>query len=424
MSTTDSRYQQSITRWEESKHSVIPGSSTISKRADLYPFGAYPVYLTKAQGAEVIDLDGHHYIDFQSALGAILLGVNHPHVKKTMLSQLDQGNLFSLSHPAVIQLAEKIVKHIPCAERVRLLKNGSDATTGAVRIARAYTGREKILACHYHGWHDWYYVSTGMNAGIPGSMKDYIVPFPYNDLDEFKKLLTANEGQIAAVIMEPTHLDAPSGGYLAELKRLTHEAGVVLIFDEVVTGFRFGLGGAQAYFGITPDLSCFGKALGNGSPISLIAGKLEIMEATSHVVTTQTYGEDCLAIAAAIATIEVMEKEKVVDTVWRLGKQFQDGYNTLAQQYGIDSQCIGYPVRMQIEFSDRGSFSSLFLRSYLLQETAKDGFLIAHMIFINHAHTQKHITDLLASIERIFKNLAERSESDISLTGQLAVDLW
>jgi glutamate-1-semialdehyde aminotransferase len=414
MSSYNPRYIKSLEHWERSKSVVIPGSSTISKRADLYPYGAYPIYLEKAEGAEVIDIDGNRFVDFQSALGAVILGFNHPAVKRALFDQLELGTLFSLSHPSLFDLGKKILTHIPCAERIRILKNGSDATTGAVRIARAYTQREKILACHYHSWHDWYYVSTHMNAGIPSSLKNDVISFPYGDLDKFKELLQANKGTVAAVIMEVAHLHAPPKEYLESVKKLTHDSGALLIFDEVVTGFRFGLGGAQSYFNVLPDIACFAKALGNGSPISLIAGKEQLMEATQHVVTTQTYGEDCLAIAAAIATLEVIEKEPVVETIWQLGTLLKDGYNALAQAHGINSHCIGYPARLSIEFTYQDKRQCQFLKSYLLQETAKDGFLIAHMIFINYAHTKEHIFNLLQSIERIFKKL--KSVDNRSLT--------
>lgn len=424
MISFNKRYSSSIELWEKSKYFLIPGSSTISKRADLYPFGAYPVYLEKADGAEVQDVDGNRYIDFQSALGAVILGFNHPEVNQAIISQLNAGSLFSLSHPSLMRLSEKMLQHIPCAERVRILKNGSDATTGAVRIARAYTGREKILAGHYHGWHDWYYVSTSMNAGIPHSLKENIVTFPYGDLEQFADLLKVNAGKVAAVIMEAAHLHSPPAGYLAEVQRLTCEAGAVLIFDEVVTGFRYGLGGAQSYFNIVPDIACFAKALGNGSPIAAIVGKKEIMQTTQHVVTTQTYGEDCLAIAAAIATLEILEREPVIEKIWKLGALLQNGYHKLAQSYGIDTQCIGYPVRLQIEFADRGNISGKFLKSYLLQETAKDGFLIAHMIFINGAHSEAHVKKLLQSIERVFHKLKSRPAHEITLDGCMAVEIW
>lgn len=424
MTMRQSRYQNSLHLWEKSKMHVIPGSSTISKRADLYPYGAYPVYLESAEGAMVHDIDGNPYVDFQSALGAVLLGFGQPAVTDAMMTQLVKGNLFSLSHPSVIKLAEGLKRHIPCAERVRILKNGSDATTGAVRIARAFTGREKILACHYHGWHDWYYVSTNLNAGIPTSLKENIITFPYGDLERFEELVKKHEGQIAAVIMEPVHLDPPPEGYLEKIRAITEKHGIILIFDEVVTGFRFGNGGAQTFFKVTPDLACFAKALGNGAPISALVGTKDMMEATQQVVTTQTYGEDCLAIAAALATLEMTEKEPVSNTLWERGTQLQQGYNLLAEKWNLPTTCAGYPVRLQLTFKDHGDLSARFLRNYILQETAKDGFLIAHMIFVNYAHTENHVNSLLGSIERIFRDIATMPSHRLILSGSMATDLW
>ena len=244
---------------------------------------------------------------------------------------------------------------IPCAEKVRILKNGSDATTGAVRMARAYTGRQTVLACHYHGWHDWYYISTSLNAGVPTVLQENIISFPYGDLSRLDELFKANRGKIAAIIMEATHLHAPEANYLDAVKSIAHKNGALLIFDEVVTGFRFGLGGAQTYYDVIPDIACFAKALGNGSPISLVAGTKEIMDSTQHVVTTQTYGEDCLAVAAALATLDVIEREPVVEHVWKLGGQLQAGYNRLAERYKIETECIGHPPRLQLDFSNRGN---------------------------------------------------------------------
>ncbi len=418
------KYKKSLSLYKSSLKHLVPGGSTISKRPDLYPFKAYPIYIDKCFGAKVIDIDGNLYADFQSSLGAVLLGYNHKYVIKAISNQLKKGVLLPLSNSDVVKLAEKLCSLIPAAERVRILKNGSDATSGAVRIARAYTKKNKILACHYHGWHDWFYISTNMNKGIPDSLRSDIISFEYNNLSQLEDLFSKHRNQIAAIIMEPAHLEAPQQNYLQKVQKIARKHGALLIFDEVVTGFRYGIGGAQGYFGVIPDLACFAKALGNGSPISAIVGNAKIMDNTKEVVTTQTYAEDCLAVVAAIATLEVLSSEPVVEYVWQLGQLFKDGFNELSHKYKIPAECVGFPPRLQINFNSYRNLSSIQLKSFLLQETARDNILIGHMIFINYAHTKKDIDYLLMSIEKIFKQLIKIEKKEFNLVGDLMVELW
>src|SRR3990167_8368081 len=250
---------------------IIPSATqTFSKGPQLYPFGVSPIFLEKGRGSHVWDVDGNEFIDYPMALGAVLLGYTYPVVDAAILQQLRSGINYTLPHSLEGELAGLLTDVIPCAQMVRFGKNGSDATAGAVRAARAFTGRDKIACCGYHGWQDWFIGTTTRNKGVPKATADLTIPFNYNDLESLKKVFQANKGQIAAVIMEPVGVIEPTGDFLNKVKELTHANGALLIFDEMVTGFRWSLGGAQEYFGVIPDLACFGKALGNGMPISAV----------------------------------------------------------------------------------------------------------------------------------------------------------
>jgi len=419
------RYKKSLELWEKSKSSLVPGSSTISKAPFLYTLGAYPIYLQEGKGAVVKDIDGNAYLDFQSALGATILGMSYDAVNQAVQNQLTKGSLFSLASPLQIKLAELICATVPSAERVRILKNGSDATSAAIRIARAFTGRTKIASCHFHGWHDWYYITTSMNKGIPKSLKEDIYEFKYNDIKILEEIFAQHKDQVAAVILEPVHLEEPQEQFLEKVKKLAHQHGALLIFDEVVTGFRFALGGAQQYFNIYPDLSCFAKALANGFPLAAVAGKAEILDATSEVITSMTYGEETLSVVASIATIQEIQEKPVIEKIWKLGVLFKSEYNKLGQKYGIPTECIGYPCRLELTFSEYKNNERKRIKGYFLQESAKQGIIFGNIIFMTYSHTEEQIWQALETCERIFKQLASlKNKEQIKLEGEIPVELW
>src|SRR3989344_6281565 len=258
-------------------------SQTFSKSYLQFIKGQAPLFADRAKGAHIWDVDGNEYTDMISSLLPVVLGYQYPAIDKAIRDQLKKGIIFSLSSPLEYELAQLLIKHIPCAEMIRFGKNGSDVTTGAIRVARAYTGRDYVAVCGYHGWHDWYIGSTARDLGVPKSTKDLTLKFSYNDIESLKKLFKKYPGKIAAVIMEPMNYVEPDKGFLEEVKRITHKGGALLIFDEVICGFRYSLGGAQKYFKVTPDLSCFGKAMANGMPISALVGKKKYMKTVEKI---------------------------------------------------------------------------------------------------------------------------------------------
>jgi len=329
---------------------VIPGGSqTFSKAPSQFVQGVAPVFLEKGKGSHVWDVDGNRYIDYAMSLGPIILGHNYSTVTDTARRTIEKSATFTLPHRLEVELAELLCEIIPCAEMVRFGKNGSDATSGAVRLARAYTGRDKIACCGYHGWQDWFIATTTMNNGIPEDVRKLTLPFQYNKIETLEKLFKKNKGQIACVIMEPIGIVEPEGDFLRKVRKLTRENGALLIFDEIVTGFRFSLGGAQEYFGVVPDLACFGKAMGNGFPISAIVGKRKIMRLFEEVFYSFTFGGEIVSIAASIATIKELKKKNALKKIWANGKRLKDGYNTLAKEFDLELR-----LEEQPDVRDRG----------------------------------------------------------------------
>jgi len=288
---------------------VIPlGTQTFSKSRTQYPHGVSPFFMSKGQGSHLWDVDGNEYIDFISSLAAVTLGYRDPDVDAAVKAQLEDGVIFSLPSPLEIKVSEKIVEMVPCAEMVRFGKNGSDATTGAIRVSRAYTGREHVAVCGYHGWQDWYIGSTPRNLGVPKCTQELTHAFVYNDVESLRAIFDAYPDQVAAVILEPAGPVLPAEGFLEAVRDLTHERGAVLVFDETITGFRLALGGAQEYFGVTPDLATFGKGLANGYPVSAVAGKAEIMQLMEEVFFSFTFGGELLSLDyAAVVLPETLE---------------------------------------------------------------------------------------------------------------------
>ena len=377
---------------------VIPSATqTFSKGPRQYPLGAAPVFIERGSGSHVWDIDGNEFIDYPMGLGPVILGHAYPPVNEAIVAQLAEGIIHSLPHPLETKLSELLVDIIPCAEMVRFGKNGSDVTSGAVRVARAYTGRDKIACCGYHGWQDWYIATTTRNIGIPAAVCALTLTFKYNDIESLKTLFAGNKGEIAAVIMEPVGIIEPEDGFLQTVKDLAHENGAVLIFDEVVTGFRLALGGAQEYYNVIPDMACFGKAMANGMPISAVVGRKDIMEKFDEVFFSFTFAGECLSLAAARATILEMKKKDVIRKIWDLGGQLKDGYNDIVRDLGMEAvtECKGLSPHTVIVFNPTGAADALMLRTLFQQEALERGVLAIGVHNVCYSHSQEDIDNTL-----------------------------
>ncbi len=383
---------------------VIPlGSQTFSKSHIAYPQGAAPLFVTHGKGARTWDVDGNEFIDLVIALMPNVLGYADGDVNSAVRAQLERGVTFSLATELEIQLAEKLVELIPCAEMVRFGKNGTDATSAAIRLARAYTGRDRVAVCGYHGWQDWYIGSTVRNKGVPGAVSDLTTAFTYNDPDTLEELFSRHPGQYAAVIMEPMNIVYPESGFLERIRDLAHDHGAVLVFDETVTGFRFHLGGAQALFGVTPDLATFGKSMANGFPISAIVGKREIMMEMEEIFFSSTFGGETLSITAALATIEKMQRLSVLDTIHGTGQAIMDGVaGRIADLDMADIVSIsGHPSWSILSFKDAGGDDLWSIKTLFLQEMLARGILTNGTHNISYALSAADVEWVLAAYDAV-----------------------
>lgn len=389
---------------------LIPGcSQTFSKAPTQFVQGVAPVFLERGEGSHVWDVDGNEYIDYPMALGPIILGHNDPDVSGAVARQMKNGTAYSLPHPLEIEVAEMLVDLIPCAEMVRYGKNGSDATSGAVRAARAYTGRDIIACCGYHGWQDWFIGTTTRNKGVPAAVRSLTVPFDYNSIESLEKIFAANPGKVAAVIMEAVGVVPPKDGFLEKVRALATREGALLIFDEVVTGFRLSLGGAQEYYKVTPDLACFGKAMANGFPIAAVVGRRDIMPVFDEIFFSFTFGGETMALAAAKATIRKMKERNVIGHLWEQGRKLKDGYNVLAKAFGAEryTECVGLSPRTLITFKDSEGKESLVHKSLFQQECLKRGILFSGGQNVCFSHSDADVERTLRVYRAALEILAD-----------------
>jgi glutamate-1-semialdehyde aminotransferase len=396
---------------------LIPGASqTLSKGPTQWVQGVAPAYVQRADGAYVWDVDGNRYLDFPMALGPIVLGHRHPEVERAIVEQLRSGIGFSLPHPLEIEVAERIVALVPGVERVRFAKSGSDATSAAVRLARANTGRERVIVTGYHGWHDWYIGSTSRHRGVPESVRSLVAPVPFGDLRALSAALERWPGEVACVVCEPIGAFEPSHALLSETVELAHRHGALAVFDEVISGFRLAPGGAQERFGVRADLVCFGKALGNGMPISALAGPAAAMDGLDDVFFSGTHGGETLSLAAARATLDVLAREPVHERLWRLGERLQEGVSSAIERCGLGEwvACQGAApwTIVSVREPDPGG-ASLPAKSLLQQEMIKRGVLFNGSNFISYAHTDADIDVAIDAYQDSFEALASALPDDL-----------
>ncbi len=418
---------RSLSLWEKALGLIPTGTQTLSKAPNQFVQGVYPIYLQRGSGSHVWDVDGNEYIDYPLSLGAILLGHAYPRVNEAILRQLHDGMIFSLMHPLEVDVADRLKEIIPCADRVRFSKTGSDVTSAAIRIARAATGRDKVAFCGYHGWHDWYAATTARGKGIPKSTRDLIFPFHYNDPASLERVLSEHREEIAAVIMEPVGLEAPRDGFLQKVRDLTTQHGARLVFDEIVTGFRFDRGGVQRKYGVIPDLATFGKSIANGMPLNVLVGKREVMAECEEVFFSTTFGGEALSLAAAMAVLDEIQEQPVVEHIWRQGQRLQDGFNRMAVEKGVAGCFTGFPPRMFPVFKDHEGAVSKLHKALFWQETVKRGILFGNAQMISFSHTDDDIARTLAACSEALdfvKEADESGEPERHLEGALPTEIF
>ncbi len=388
--------------WERALRVIPAGTQTLSKAPSQFVDGVSPKFLARGRGCHVWDVDGNEYIDWPMALGPILLGYDFPAVTEAVVAQTREGTTFTLMHPKEVILAERLVDVIPCAERVRFAKNGADATGGAIRAARALTGRDHVIATGYHGYHDWYIATTERDAGVPRLHRELTHAIPFNDLPALDAALSAHEP--AAVIMELPGSE-PDDGYLQAALDLTHRHGALLILDEMVTGFRYALGGAQQLYGICPDLACFGKGMANGFPLAAVVGSATAMKAFEEVFFSMTFAGETVSLAAALATLDVIESEPVLAQIWARGEQLRAGLLALREHVTFGVTLLGNPPRSALTFDGGSPETSLALRALFLQECHRRGVLFGVPMFPTYSHTAADIERTLDVVQAAFEHM-------------------
>ena len=399
---------------QQKSHLLIPGGAhTYAKGDDQYPAQA-PGFIVRGKGCHVWDVDGNEFIEYGMGLRAVTLGHAHEAVNAAAYRQMGYGHNFVRPSPLELECAEEFLSMITGAEMVKFAKNGSDATNAAVKLARAYTGRDLIAVCADHAFFsvdDWFIGSTAMNAGIPQAVRDLTVKFRYNDIQSVQALFDLHPNKIACVILEPEKDTPPTANFLQALKDLCHKHGAVFILDEMITGFRWHNGGGQAYHGVVPDLSAFGKAMGNGFSIAALAGKRDIMRlgGLDHdrervFLLSLTHGAENPNLAAAIEVMRIYKREPVVDALWRQGERLRAGVMKAVEAHNLEKSfvVIGKPCCMVFGTRDDGGKPSQAFRALFLQESIKRGILAPSFI-TSYAHTD---ADVDRTIEAVGESLA------------------
>lgn len=381
---------------------LIPAQTqTLAKGTGQNIKGVAPKFLQKGKGAHVWDVDGNEYIDYTMGVGPLSLGYAYDKVDEAIKEQLKEGITFSMPHPLEVEVAELIHRIVPNAESIRYSRGGADVVSGAVRVSRAYTGKNKVLCCGYHGWHDWYISVTDRNKGIPQSIQDMTFTFNYNDI---QSVIDSIDDDTACIVLEPFVFEEPKDNFLQKLRDVCTKNGIVLVFDEMWTGFRISLGGAQEYFGIKADLACFSKAIANGMPLSVLTGKKEIMSLLDKdVFFFNTFGGETLSLAAAKATINEMIEKNVQTYLAKQGNKLKAGYNSIAEKLGLNyTKCSGYDCRTIITYdAEKSGCNPLEMKSLVQQEIIKRGILWSGFHNISFSHSDDDINYTLKAYEDV-----------------------
>jgi 3-aminobutanoyl-CoA transaminase len=384
---------------------LVPGGVLGARKPTDFIKGEYPIFLESGKGCRLTDVDGNEFVDFLCGYGPIILGYREEEVDQAVYDQVSgKGFCFTLTQQFQNRLAKKIHELVPSAEMSIFLKTGSDATTASIRIARAHTGKLKVMRCGYHGWHDW---CVEMKGGIPPKFFEDVFEFQYNRLDQLEQLMAEHGSDTAAVIMTPfghpnhQEMQVPAPGFLEGVKELAHQYGAVLIYDEIRTGFRVSMGGAQKYYGVTPDISVLGKAIANGYPISVVTGKKEIMMAASHkLFISSTFFPNSDAFVAALKTIEILERDKVLEDIWTKGEVFMAQIQQAIDTHDVGAKLTGIPPMFYITFEKDAKGTYKAKRTDFYTQLIRKGFFFTpfHHAYISFGHTRADLDLAMTAI--------------------------
>ena len=404
----------------EAKKVIPGGTQLLSKRPEMFLPDLWPAYYSKAKGCKIWDMDGREYIDVSyMGIGSNVLGYANDEVDAAAKEAIDNGGMSTLNAPEEVYLAQKLIKLHPWAGGVRYAKAGGEAMALAARIARAYTKKDIILFCGYHGWHDWYLSANLSNKnalndqhiagleplGVPSGLAGTNLPFHYNNIEEFNILMERHKGHIAAVVMEPVRNDYPEDGFLDKIREATLKAGIVLVFDEITAGFRLCAGGSHKVLGVEPDMAVFAKGMTNGYPLSAIIGRKDVMEASQGTFISSTFYTERVAFAAALKNIELYEKYKVWEKQAEYGKRVQKGWKEKAGKHGLGIEVGG--IKPLGHFTIIGKEDGLVYKTFFVQEMLKRGYIASNAFYTSYAHSPEIIMEYLKNVDEVFGMIAE-----------------
>lgn len=427
--------------YERAKNVIGSGTNTFSRAPGVFPDGVAPKFLDKQDGCHTWDVDGNEFIDMVMGCGPVTLGHNHPVINAAITKQLAKGGiLYSMLNPLEVEVAEKLTDVISYAEMVKFSKNGSDVCAASVKLARHITGRDLIFQWGYHGFQDWYIGTTDRNAGIPKAVRDLTLSFDYEDTDKLRQMFEQYKGQVAAIVMEPvigqrqvcakrsapecvTYPDKASGPcgncaqkrILQEIKEIAHENGALLIFDEMISGFRFSMGGAGDYFGVAPDLATFGKGITNGMPLGVLVGRKDYMQHFDKVFLSSTYAPEALTLAAASANIDFYIEHNVIDDLWRKGDFVDQSFQEVIQKYDLSKNVslAGYSVRLMVNTHSDDGIQDPKLASLYQQEMFRNGILcFAGVLMLSYSLSREDLDALVKAFDKTCKVIKEAVESE------------
>ena len=405
----------------ERARALMPWGTQTNAKRPVVAFGDdMPRFFERGDGCRLQTPEGRWYLDFRSALGPIILGYRHPAVDAAVRAQLEKGVLFSMASPTELDVAERMTAMVPGLEQVRFMKTGNDANSAAVRLARAFTGRDHLVTCGYHGYGDWFTAGTGAPSplfssdgtgsgatGVPAALDTLVTRVAYGDVEALEDVFERRGGEIAGLLMVPYDWQEDVAATFVERARaLTEQHGSLLLFDQVLTGFRLALGGAQEFFGVVPDLSTYAKALANGYPLSAFGGRRDVMETLYRVTITTTYAGETLSLAAAAATLDVLCNEPVVEHVWAMGERLRQGFDAAAKRIGLEARAYGLPPAVQFRFS-RDADVQERARLVFDRELYRRGIFASHPFLLSYAHQEADVDEAVAAMELALAAVAD-----------------
>ncbi len=404
--------------YDRAKELIPGGTQLLSKRPELFLPDLWPAYYSKAKGGEIWDLDGKKYKDFVTmGIGACVLGYANDEVDEKVNEAVKKGNMTSLNVPEEVELAELLIDIHPWAEMARYARSGGEAMTVAVRIARAASGRDKVMFCGYHGWHDWY-LAANLNEdealdghllpglepkGVPRALTGTALPFKFNDIHDFNRVLDENGEEVGVIVLEIIRNDEPDPEFLKVISEAAKARGIVFVVDEITSGWRLNLGGAHLLYDVTPDIAVFGKTTSNGYPFGAIIGNKSVMQAAQSTFISSTYWTDRIGTAAALATIKEMKRLDISTHLKTIGELVQEGWKRILDKLEISHTIFGITPLSHFGFQHE---NGQILKTYFTQEMLKRGYLASTVLYTSLAHTPESVRGYLAACEEVFTEIS------------------